>query len=448
MNDLEFKHTVLDPLSASFCAAKWYNATIWLGSGMTTSCHHPPAHLVDKDKVSTNPRLLHNTDQKKKDRTMMLAGERPPGCEYCWKIEDMGSDAISDRVYKSKIYPIEALNEAYKNPPGQDVNLRTLEIAFDRTCQFACSYCNPAFSSTWVRDIHKNGPYQHLVSDGRNHFTHEHASSQLYRFGETNPYVEAFFAWWESDLHQTLQELRITGGEPLMSGETWKLIDWFKNNPGRSQTRLAINSNLGTAVDLDRLLNSIAGLEVDLYTSNESIGLQAEYIRDGLVWDDWANNVERLLDSGKFRGLHIMNTINALCLDSLDQFLECMLQWKTEYGRDALSFTLNILRFPSFQSPLVLPDDLRMNYAHKLEAWLVANQHSEFLHEHEVNHVQRLIDYLDIVKTPHSEAFEMPKLLNDFKQFYTQYDQRRGKDFGQAFPSLKSWYDSIQIQQQ
>jgi hypothetical protein len=89
-----------------------------------------------------------------------------------------------------------------------------------------------------------------------------------------------------------------------------------------------------------------------------------------------------------------------------------------------------------------------MNYAHKLEAWLVANQHSEFLHEHEVNHVQRLIDYLDIVKTPHSEAFEMPKLLNDFKQFYTQYDQRRGKDFGQAFPSLKSWYDSIQIQQQ
>jgi hypothetical protein len=50
-----------------------------------------------------------------------------------------------------------------------------------------------------------------------------------------------------------------------------------------------------------------------------------------------------------------------------------------------------------------------------------------------------------VVKTPHSEAFEMPKLLNDFKQFYTQYDQRRGKDFGQAFPNLKTWYDSIQI---
>jgi organic radical activating enzyme len=448
MADLEFKQQVLDTKSASFCAAKWYNATIWLGSGMTTSCHHPPAHLVDIDKVRANPRLLHNTDQKKEDRRKMIAGERPSGCEYCWKIEDMGSDAISDRVYKSKIYPIELLDEAHTNPPDQDFNLRTLEIAFDRTCQFACSYCNPAFSSTWVRDIRKNGPYQGLVSDGRNHFTHDHGSSQLYSFGETNPYVAAFFAWWESDLHQTLQELRITGGEPLMSGETWKLIDWFKNNPGRSKTRLAINSNLGTAVDLDRLMSSIDGLEVDLYTSNESIGLQAEYIRDGLVWDDWANNVERLLDSGKFRGIHIMSTINALCLDTLDQFLECIMNWKLEYGRDAVSFTLNILRFPSFQSPLVLPDNLRMKYRQQLIIWLENWTNSKFLHEHEHNHVQRLIDYLDIVKTPHSEAFDRPKLLNDFKQFYTQYDQRRGKNFALVFPALNPWYDSIQIQQQ
>ena len=443
MNDLEFKQQVLDTKSASFCAAKWYNATIWLGSGMTTSCHHPPAHLVNIDKVRANPRLLHNTDQKKKDRRKMIEGKRPSGCEYCWKIEDMGSDAISDRVYKSKIYPIEALNEAFETPADADVNLRTLEIAFDRTCQFACSYCNPAFSSTWVRDIRKNGPYNGLVSDGRNHFTHTHDASQLYKFDETNPYVEAFFAWWESDLHRTLQELRITGGEPLMSGETWKLIDWFKHNPGRSQTRLAINSNLGTAVDLDRLLNSIDGLEVDLYTSNESMGLQAEYIRDGLVWDDWVNNVERLLDSGKFRGIHIMNTINALCLYSLDQFLECIMNWKLKYGRDAVSFTLNILRFPSFQSPLVLPDELRTIFRQRLEVWLNTWKDSEFLHEHELNHVQRLIDYLDIVKTPHSEAFDRPKLLNDFKQFYTQYDQRRDKDFGLAFPALKPWYDTL-----
>jgi organic radical activating enzyme len=443
MNDLEFKRHILDTKSASFCAAKWYNATVWLGSGMTTSCHHPPAHQVDITKVPNNPKLLHNTAKKKDDRRKMLAGERPTGCEYCWKIEDMERDAVSDRVYKSKIYPIEVLNEAFTTSADSDVDLRTLEIAFDRTCQFACSYCNPAFSSTWVKDIRNNGPYTALVSDGRNHFTHTHDSSQLYRFGETNPYVEAFFKWWESDLHRTLQELRITGGEPLMSGDTWKLLNWFKKNKGKSQTRLAINSNLGAEVDVDRLLDSIEGLEVDIYTSNESVGSQAEYIRDGLNYKQWVFNVGRIAASKKIRAVHVMCTINALCLDSLPEFIDELHRFKQIYGKEAISFTLNILRFPSFQSPLVLPDNLRTHYRDCLADTLNKYKNSSLFHEHEHNHLQRLIDYLDVVKTPHSEAFDRPNLLNDFRQFYTQYDQRRNKDLTKSFPHLAEWYNSL-----
>ena len=441
--DLEYKRRVIDIKSESFCGAKWYNATIWLGSGQTTSCHHPLPHQVSVDEVLANPKALHNTPRKKEERGMMQRGERPSGCEYCWKIEDIGRDNISDRVYKTVIYDDKDLDYAYNLPPSEDVDLQTLEIAFDRTCQFACSYCNPAFSSTWVKDIKSNGPYTGLVSDGRGHFTHTHESSQLYKFGETNPYVEAFHKWWETDLHQTLKELRITGGEPLMSGETWKLIEWFKTNQGRSQTRLAINSNLGTEVNVDRLLDSIDGVTIDLYTSNESIGSQAEYIRDGLVFDDWVANVNRLLNSGKFRGLHVMATINALCLDGLEEFLVMMLNWKRKYGRDSINFSLNILRFPSFQSPLVLPDSVRTYYREQLQEWLDHYYDSEFMHRFELDQLKRLIDYLDVVKTPHTGAAEQAVLQQDFKQFYTQYDQRRGKNFTQTFPALAEWYNSI-----
>jgi organic radical activating enzyme len=395
------------------------------------------------EAIQTNPSAIHNTDEKKLDRLNMQNDIRPVGCEYCWKIEDMGRDAVSDRVYKSKIYPIKALDDAYELDYRTDVNLRTLEIAFDRTCQFACSYCNPAFSTTWVKDIKSNGPYTKLISDGRNHFTHTHDSSQLYQFGQTNPYVEAFFAWWESDLHKTLQELRITGGEPLMSGETWKLLDWFKENKGKSTTRLAINSNLGRDVDIDRLLESVDGLEVDIYTSQEAVGAAAEYIRDGLDYGAWLANVRKLLDSDRIRTVHCMATINALCLSTLPNLLNTLLEFKHKYGRDRVSFTLNILRFPSFQSALVLPDDLRDQFQQTLAAWLADNTDNTLLHEHELNHVQRLTDYLDVVKTPHSEAFDQPKLLNDFKQFYTQYDQRRSKTFALAFPELKAWYDQL-----
>jgi hypothetical protein len=446
MNDLEFKQQVLDP-KGTFCAAKWYNATIWLGSGMTTSCHHPPAHRIDAEAIKTNPSAIHNTHQKKMDRMQMQTGQRPSGCEYCWKIEDMGRDAISDRVYKSKIYPIEALNEAYTTPPAEDVNLRTLEIAFDRTCQFACSYCNPAFSSTWVKDIRSNGAYEHLVSDGRNHFTHTHDASQLYKFGEINPYVEAFFKWWETDLHRTLQELRITGGEPLMSGETWKLIEWFKDNKGRSETRLAINSNLGMdRLKLQEFIRSVKDIpHLEIYTSMEAVETQAEYIRDGLDYDQWMHNVQELLEHDHIRAVHVMCTINALCLESLDVFLDQVVRLKKVYGRERVNFTLNILRFPSFQSPLILPQKLKLYYRNKLILWLDQHRDQDYIHEHEINHTQRLIDYLDVVKTPHSEAFDMSKLLNDFKQFHTQYDQRRNKNFTATFPKLTEWYDSIQV---
>ena len=443
--DLEYKRRVIDIKSDSFCGAKWYNATIWLGSGMTTSCHHPLPHKIDIEKIKTNPSALHNTQRKKMEREQMQKGERPSGCEYCWKIEDIGRDNISDRVYKTVLFTDEDLNHAFRTPASEDFNLRTLEISFDRTCQFACSYCNPAFSSTWVKDINNNGPYVDLVSDGRNHFTHAHDSAQLYKFGETNPYVEAFFAWWESDLHNTLDELRITGGEPLMSGYTWQLLDWFKENKGRSQTKLAINSNLGTQVDLDRLFSSVDA-PIDLYTSNEAIGLHAEYIRDGLVWDDWANTVELVLDNqigNKLRALHIMCTINALCLDSLVDFLEWIVNLKISYGKEAVNFSLNILRFPSFQSALVLPNELRTQYKDQLVQFMATHKGHNYLHEHEWNQLQRLVDYLDVVKTPHSEAFDLPKLQNDFKQFYQQYDQRRNKNFTQTFPALANWYNTL-----
>jgi hypothetical protein len=444
MQDIDFRQQVLDPISPSFCAAKWYNATIWLGSGMTTSCHHPPAHRIDEQEIKLYPSRIHNTREKKQDRAQMQSGQRPAGCEYCWKIEDMGRDAVSDRVYKSKIYPKEALDEASVMDPDADVNLRTLEISFDRTCQFACSYCNPAFSSTWARDIHRNGPYRDLVSDGRNHFTHEHTSAQLFTINDENPYITAFFEWWEQDLHRTLDELRITGGEPLMSGYTWRLVDWFRSNPGRSRTRLAINSNLGMEwTTIQRLLDSCEGIELDLYTSNEAMGAHAEYIRDGLVWDQWTSNITGIIKSGQVRALHVMCTINALCLESLPEFLTFLLEYKSRWGSDFPNFTLNILRFPSFQSPLVLPDDIRMRHRDRLQHWLDNWYNHAMLQEHERNHVQRLIDYLDTVETPHSDAFDLSQLRHDFAKFYEQYDQRRKKSFAVTFPALADWMKAL-----
>jgi hypothetical protein len=227
-----------------------------------------------------------------------------------------------------------------------------------------------------------------------------------------------------------------------MSGYTWRLIDWFKENRGKSATRLAINSNLGFEQDkLERLLDATEGIDLDLYTSNESIGQHAIYIRDGLDWDQWTNNVAYLLDSGRLRALHVMCTINALCLISLSEFLWSIVELKQKYGKDAINFSLNILRFPSFQSPLVLPKDIKEQAIEELVKFHMANAHN--LHEFEVNQVERLFNYLREVNSPHSQAVSNKILQRDFKNFYEQYDQRRGKDFRATFPQLAEWYDTL-----
>jgi len=447
MDDLGYKKQILDTKSASFCGAKWYNATIWLGSGMTTSCHHPLPHKIDLEAIKTNPSAIHNTVQKKKERKQMQCGDRPKGCEYCWKIEDIDRDNISDRVYKSKIFTNKELDTAYSSDHNTDVNLKTLEIAFDRTCNFACTYCNPAFSSTWANNIKRQGPYTGMVTDGRNHFTHAHDSAEPYKKDESNPYVEAFYKWWETDLHKSLDELRITGGEPMMSPNLWRLLDWIetqgdKMNPNM---RIAINSNLGAKQSIiDRFKKKLKGFKnFHLYTSMEATFGQAEYIRDGLDYGDWFSNFLHMMVDKVPSEVHNMCTINALCLESLPELLEKILFFKNAgkvYGAK-VNYTLNILRFPSFQSPLVLPDDLRNKFKGDIQKFL--NTNMKHLEEMEVNQTQRLIDYLDVVKTPHAGAATQEKLQKDFKAFYSQYDKRSGKDFAQTFPIIGEWYSGI-----
>lgn len=440
---LDYKKRVIDSKSASFCGAKWYNATIWLGSGTTTSCHHPPAHRIDIDELKDNPSAIHNTKHKKLMRKLMQDGDRPSECEYCWKIEDIGRDNISDRVFKTVIYSDEELNEAMNTHYEENINLRTLEIAFDRTCNFACSYCNASFSTTWAKDIKKNGPYQNLISDGAGAFHHDGSWAQPYKIDEFNPYIDAFWRWWP-EVSKTLKELRITGGEPLMSPDVWKLFDFFQNNP--SEINFAINSNLGAKDNLiDKLIEKSHYVKsLDLYTSCEAMGLQAEYIRDGMVWDKWLYNVEKVLKNANLKAFHVMMTINSLCLFSITDFMDLMLEWKTQYGRHFPTWSVNLVRFPSFMSPLALPNHIKDERRIHLQKWLEVNKKHPLIHKMEVAGIERLIDYLETVEAPHRHVSDKESLWMDFKSFFNQYDLRRNKNFNEVFPDiLVNWKNSI-----
>ena len=87
----------------------------------------------------------------------------------------------------------------------------------------------------------------------------------------------------------------------LYHKDTWKVLDYIieEKNPNRN-LQLAINSNLGiNDVLVDRFIEKINRIcdgnkvkEFIIFTSVDSWGEQAEYIRTGLKYDEWYSNIQ------------------------------------------------------------------------------------------------------------------------------------------------------------
>lgn len=443
----QWRQQVLDSVSPSFCAAKWLNATIHLGHGYTHSCHLPVPHPIPLEELKDNPSAIHNTTHKKEQRAKMLTGERPKECDYCWRIEDIGRENISDRVYKSKVYKMKDITRISQMDPNENVNLKTVELSFDRICNFACSYCNAGYSTTWANDIKNNGIYQGMKSDGAGAYQNDGSWTEPYgKFNEDNPYVEAFFKWWP-ELSKELEELRITGGEATMSHNFWKLCEQIKQQD-LPHMRFAANSNLGMKRelldDLVKFTKEARIKDFDLYTSNEAYGKQAEYIRDGLDYQQWRDNLVYFIENAKFRSVIIMMTITSVSLFSITEFMDDMITLKKKYGHNKPMLDLNILRWPSFMSPLAFPDHIKEHCRKNLLDWFTVNK--VHLTEGESAQVQRLIDYIEVVVSPHHRASDDKEVLHhDIKSFYQQYDLRRNKDVN-VFPAIfTDWLKTIEI---
>lgn len=444
---LEDKRDYINSISPSFCSAKWLQTTLYLQTGYNHSCHHPSPHKIPVEEVLENPAALHNSKYKKEQRAKMLKGERPSECDYCWNIEDLDKGYFSDRHYKTADYwAWDRIEEVANSNPDDDIFPSYLEVSFSNACNFACSYCSPDVSSKWMKDIKKYGIYP--VEFGSHSLEHLKQREQMpYAHDEYNPYVEAFQKWFP-EAYPHLKVFRITGGEPTMSKEFWKTLDYILENP-RPDLEISINSNLGTPPELiDKLVDYAKRLDASckeclIFTSGEAYGKQAEYIRDGLDYDYWYSNIQKFLDNTKCV-VAIMTTINALSMPSFVQFLHHMLQLRIKYDRSGYRhrtpISFNYLRFPPHLQVTILPKELREKYADEIEKYAMQWHRDNTPLEHvkiyleEIDQIKRFCDYM------RKDTTSGPKYAKNFMQFINHYDIRRNKNFIETFPELAETY--------
>lgn len=438
------------------CLAKWTQVTMHLQMGETHSCHHPSTHKIPLEELKRNPSALHNTKFKKQKRKEMLTGQRPSECDYCWNVED-NSDAFSDRVYKSaEPWSLDHMQEITNSDWRTDFNPRYVEVAFSNACNFKCSYCGPSYSSAWVQEAKKFGGYPTL--DNFNNLEYlESVGKMPINHKDHNPYVEAFWKWWP-DLYRDLHTFRITGGEPLMSPDTWKVLDYIIDNPNPNKNlSLAINSNLGIPDKLvDRFIEKIKRIteedkvrEFIVFTSCDSVGKQAEYIRDGLDYNRFKGNVEKIMEQCPKVNITFMVTYNALSVPNYDKFIKQVYEWKTEftspdrYWPGALLLDTSYLRFPTHQAVKVLPQEFGKNIFQQaqltehLAAPLYNHKYPGYT-DVEISKIKRIHDWF---KSPEAEA-EVKRRRFSFYHFFTAHDKRRGTDFCKTYPELADFYHS------
>ena len=441
----------LDRVSPSFCLAKWLQVSLHLTTGKTHSCYHPPAHSIDEKDLLKNPSALHNTEQKKRERAMMLKGEKPEGCSYCWNIESSG-DHYSDRHYRSlEPWAKSRFQEVAKGGSHYNVVPSYVEVNFNQACQFKCSYCSPHLSTTWMEEIKKNGAYPTTTPHNDIKSLKEKNLWPL-PLNAPNPYVEAFWKWWPK-LYPQLKVFRLTGGEPLIDPNTYRVLSYIKNHP-HPRLELAITSNLcPPAKMMSRFQKELKNILKDkkifrfmLFPSIDTWGRQAEYIRFGLNVKEFEANIKSLLKEIPEILISFIVTVNALSPFALQDLLEKILEWQKEsfytYKRKyrQIFFDLPFLRSPPWQSLNVLPKDMALPYFKKSLKFMEKNKASISkgkyygFSDFQINKMKRLITL--------SGQAQPEKRLNqiNFYKFFKEHDQRRGTSLTQTFPELKSFW--------
>jgi organic radical activating enzyme len=437
-------------LGPALCLAKWKQVSLHLPTGLNNSCYHPPLHQIDADALKDNPGALHNTAHKKQQRVIMLKNEKPDECSYCWNIEAHGQ--LSDRHYRSgEPWAVEDY-ETIKNGTGEedDVVPGYVEVNFNHACNLKCSYCSPQFSSSWAEEVARYGGFS--TSTTHNDPSHFTGRNRPIPAREDNPYVEAFWRWWPT-LYPQLKHFRMTGGEPLMDKNTYKVFDYVLALPN-PELHLNVTSNFSVE---PALMDKYLGYVKDLCNTNiehfmQYVSLdsgsprQAEYIRHGLNFGRMAFNVEQFLKHIPYRNsLTFIITMNNLSVLGLQQQLEWILalrrQHSTTYQR--VWFDTPLLRQPAWQSLQILPE-VYVGVLERVADWMelhleTADDPFHGFKDYEVQRMRRDIDWMKEGQKLDTGYIKQQRA--DFYRFFNEHDKRRGTDFLTTFPEMREFWN-------
>jgi hypothetical protein len=224
--------------------------------------------------------------------------------------------------------------ELFENNLAVNVTPTILEVYFKNTCNMACVYCGPHFSSLWEDENRKHG----------NLF--ENDTKFSVQQSQNNPYYDKMVAdLWTylgtDNRYLTLKRFHILGGEPFLLSELDDCIDFWSSH-GNPDLIFSIITNFNIPLKrfqkyvdrFEQLVKENKIWKFQITGSLDGWGPEVEYSRYGLDLNNWEQNFRSLLDKS-WVTLSINSAISALTIKCLPALVTKINEWNRLRPADA-----------------------------------------------------------------------------------------------------------------
>lgn len=434
----------------TICRELWGYPVIELTRPRIRTCCRRGGKIVSAEELDAlGTDVFLNLPETVEDRAALMNGEKVDGCKVCWDMEDKGLRSwrlghLDWQYHFNKLGPLQPpelfrpfdkLIRLSSTPEIlQSAEPNKLDISLGTYCDLKCLYCNSDYSTSWEAETKKFGA---MFEDP--------AMAQPFSAPATNSltlpgYYEKFIEWFDT-VYIHLERIALMGGEPTYSPLFEKLTDHIA---GRLQLRASANAAISIVTNLNwqqRVLDHVISLRerlprsvgLILEVSMESYGTRAEYIRNGVSWEKFFSNFQKL---SLIEGIEIklLPTMNALCLSSFLDYLKLIREVELLRGRD-FEVIANAVTYPKWLSFEIL-DETSAPAVDAITNWIQNTYPGEALEKKRF-----LLDTLSNIRRELRPEHSRQS-VSYFYRWITEVDKRRSQSFVDVFPEYRELYET------
>ena len=393
--------------SKVFCMMPWVHTHIW-PNGNAFPCCMSDSDIVFGNLNDSSLEEIWNNEKYKKLRKNMLNEKESPECTRCYEMEKSNIWTLRKNTNKYYISHWDRVETTQDDGSVEEVNMGYMDIRVSNICNFRCRTCGPELSSAWYED-----------------------HSKLYGQPPENPKMmniannEKF--WNElQPLLLTVEEACWAGGEPIITEEHYKILDfWIENKMKDVRLRYTTNfSNLyfkkKSILDYWNSFN-----DVRIAASLDGMGKRGELIRAGTEWDVIEDNRRQMIKECPDVYFEITPTVSIMNVYHLPDFHR---NWVDRGLLEPNNIRVNMLTYPDYYRIQIIPKEERKKFIDKY------NEHIKWIDDNFGKGVAKE-GFMSILNFLEQKNYE--NLIPDFINRNTSLDELRGESLFEVCPELE-----------